>query len=138
MRAERALPIVLRVIGASFVVFFTLGLISSAARIEAPDPLRALVQWDELGNAEEQMLSIVYVVWGAFLWFAARDPLRHRMFIDFTLIANAAHFLLMFVQGIAIDGEHAHLVGDVPTGIGLVGVLAATWLPVRRRATVSS
>ena len=136
--AERWLPVLIRVTGAVFVVFFSIGLLSSALRIEAPQPLQGMFQWDELGNAEEQMLSIVYVVWGLFLWRAAADPERHRLFLDFTIAANVAHFGLMLVQAVVIDGEHTHLVGDVPIGFALVIALAAAWLPVRRRLGASA
>ncbi len=79
------------------------------------------------------MLSAVYIVWGLFLWLTAKDPLRHRLFLDFTIAANAAHFGVMLEQGIVTEGEHTHLVGDVLLGWLLVIVLAAVCLPVRRR-----
>jgi len=36
------------------------------------------------------MLAAVYIVWGVCLWIAARAPLQHRLFIDFTITANLA------------------------------------------------
>ena len=62
------------------------------------------------------MISTIYLVWGAFLWRAASQPFRHRLFIDFTVAANAAHFGLMFLQGLLMPGEHIHLAGDVLLG----------------------
>ena len=41
------------------------------------------------------MISIVYIVWGFFLVAVARDPGGKKLFIDFTLAANVAHFGLM-------------------------------------------
>ena len=80
------------------------------------------------------MLSAIYVVWGAFLWVAARAPLEHRLFIDFTIVANLAHAAVMAVQSFTYQGEHAHLWGDVVILFAVAGVLAALWLPVRTRS----
>jgi hypothetical protein len=132
--AERLLPTVIRAVAAIFVVFFTIGLISSATESEPPGLIRDLFAWGSIGDAEEMMLSAVYIVLGLFLWQTAKDPLRHRLFIDFAIAANAAHFLVMLVQGIVMEGEHMHLVGDVLLGWLLVAALLAVWLPVRNRA----
>jgi uncharacterized protein DUF6632 len=132
--AERLLPIFIRATAVIFVVFFTLAFIGSAAQVSTPEFVYRLVGWGSVGDAEEQMISIVYIVWGIFLWLAASDPLRHRLFLDFTIAANAAHFLLMGIQAIVMEGEHIHLVGDVLFGWLIVIALAAVWLPVRKRA----
>ena len=128
---------VLRTVGAIFVVFFVLALIGSATKMTEPALLYRLVGWADPGDAEEQMISIVYIVWGIFLWKAAKDPLGHRLFLDFTLVANFAHFGLMAIQAVVIPGEHLHLVGDVLGGFVLLAVLAAAWLPARRQLTMS-
>ena len=130
---ERPVRIVLRVLGATFVLFFALGFVRSSLRLDAPELVDRLFQWGELGNAEEQMISAIYVVWGVFMWLAAADPFRHRLFVDFTLIGNAVHFAVMSIQALAFEGEHLHLAGDVLIGWLLVATLAATWLPVRGR-----
>lgn len=131
---QRPVGIVLRVLGTLFVVFFALALIRSAGRFDAPELIDRLFQWGELGNAEEQMISAIYIVWGVFMWLAAGEPLRHRLFVDFTLIGNAVHFAVMSVQALAFEGEHLHLAGDVLIGWLLVAALASTWLPIRGRA----
>lgn len=128
---------VLRVIGAIFVVFFVAALIGSATKMSEPTLLYRLVGWGSVGDAEEQMISIVYIVWGVFLWKSAKDPLRNRLFIDFTLVANLAHFGLMAIQSVVMRGEHIHLIGDVLAGFVLLAVLAAAWIPVRRQSTAS-
>jgi hypothetical protein len=130
---EARLPTVIRVVAAAFVVFFTLALIGSATASKPPELLYDTFGWGSIGDAEEQMISVIYLVWGLFLWAAAKDPARHRFFLDFTIAANAAHFGAMFVQAIVMDGEHVHLVGDVLIGWLILLVLAAAWLPVRRR-----
>jgi hypothetical protein len=80
------------------------------------------------------MLAAVYIVWGVYLWIAARAPLQHRLFIDFTITANLAHAAVMAVQSFAYQGEHAHLWGYVVILFAVIGVLAALWLPVRKQS----
>ena len=130
--ATNRLSLVLRTIGALFVVFFVVAFIASATKVSEPDLLYRMLGWGSVGDAEEQMLSVVYIVWGVFLWFAARDPGRNRLFIDFTLVANLAHFGLMGIQSLTY-GEHTHLYGDVLLGFLVLAVLAWAWLPVRRQ-----
>ena len=126
------LTTVIRVIAVIFIVFFSIALVASATKTQAPGLLNELFAWGSIGDAEEMMISAIYIVWGAFLWAAAKDPLAHRFFIDFTVAANAAHFGLMFIQAIVMEGEHRHLVGDVLVGWLLLLGLALAWFPVRR------
>jgi hypothetical protein len=129
--AERRLSVVIRVVGAVLVVFFTLALIGSATQSQLPELLYRLVGWGSIGDAEEQMIAIVYIVWGLYLWRAAGDPLRNRLFIEFTIVANVAHAVLMGIQALAYPGEHLHLAGDVPA-------LLIAWLPVRNGASAEA
>lgn len=133
--ATARLSLVLRTIGALFVVFFVAAFIGSALKLSTPELLYRMVGWGSVGDAEEQMISVVYIVWGVFLWLAARDPRQNRLFIDFTLVANVVHFGLMGVQSFTY-GEHTHLYGDVLLGFLILGVLAAAWLPVRRQLAI--
>ncbi|MDQ6155143.1 hypothetical protein NMF55_09175, partial [Pseudomonas aeruginosa] len=89
------------------------------------------------GQHYELMISTIYLVWGAFLWRAASQPFRHRLFIDFTVAANAAHFGLMFLQGLLMPGEHIHLAGDVLLGWASLLPLMLFWIPQRKRAAPS-
>lgn len=135
MDKSRALALLLRVTAVAFVVVFALLFLASVTRTDTPEVLYRLFAWGHVGDAEEQMLSVVYVVWGVFLWVAARAPLEHRLFIDFTIVANLAHAAVMAVQSFTYQGEHAHLWGDVVILLVVMGVLAALWLPVRRMAS---
>ena len=135
--ASDRLSLVLRIIGTLFVVFFVGAFVASAMKVTTPDLLYRMLGWGDVGDAEEQMISIVYIVWGLFLWLAARDPARHRLFIDFTLAANLAHFGLMAIQSFTY-GEHTHLYGDVLLGFVILGVLAWAWLPIRRQLVAQS
>jgi hypothetical protein len=134
MNAEARLSVVMRTIGALFVVFFVVAFIASALKVTTPDILYRMLGWGDVGDAEEQMISIVYIVWGVFLWLAARDPRQNRLFIDFTIVANLAHFGLMGIQSFTY-GEHTHLYGDVLLGFLILAALAFAWLPVRRQLT---
>jgi len=129
--AEARLSLVLKVIGALFVVFFVVAFIASATKVSSPDLLYRLLGWGSPGDAEEQMISIIYIVWGIFLWRAAKDPFKNSLFINFTIAANVAHFALMGVQSLVMAGEHAHLYGDVLMGFIVIAILAVPWFAAR-------
>lgn len=128
------LTVTLRLLGALFVAFFGLAFTVVASEVPVEGTLAELTRWGHDGSAYELMITSIYVVWGAFLWRAAKDPLQNRSFLDFTLVANAVHFSVMFAAGVLVDGEHLHLVGDVLVGWIAVLALAAVWLPARRHA----
>ena len=111
------LPLMIRVTAIGYLVFFVPNLVLAAThRIDAlPLFLARLFNWGGSADATAVMLSTVYVVWAIFLFRSARAPLRNRLFLDFNLIANSAHFAAMLVMS------------RVP--------LAACWLPVRRRSS---
>ncbi len=131
-----------------FLLFFGLALATLLLRLDqslldsdAGRLLLRLVRWgDQQGGGQhyELMISTIYLVWGAFLWRAASQPFRHRLFIDFTVAANAAHFGLMFLQGLLMPGEHIHLAGDVLLGWASLLPLMLFWIPQRKRAALRS
>jgi hypothetical protein len=128
------LPIVIRVIAAGFFIFFAGASVASASGTELPGILHDTFQWGHSRRPEEVMICAIYLVWAVCLWITARDPVRYGLFLDFTIAANAAHAIVMGVQGALIEGEHAHMYGDALV-LGLVTLaLAAAWLPVRRQA----
>src|SRR5690349_11024563 len=131
MDATRSVSTALRVVGAIFVVFFVFAFVASATKMTDPDLLYRMLGWGSPGDAEEQMLSIIYIVWGLFLWRAAKDPFKNSLFIDFTIAANVAHFTLMAVQSLVMPGEHTHLYGDVLVGFIVIAILAVPWFAVR-------
>ena len=138
MNRPRALALVLRFTAAAFVLVFALLFLASVTQTDTPEFLYRLFAWGDVGDAEEQMLAAVYIVWGVFLWIAARAPLEHRLFIDFTIVANLAHASVMAVQSFTYHDEHAHLWGDVVILLVVMGVLATLWLPVRNQAVPNS
>jgi hypothetical protein len=134
VQESKFLPTVIRTLAVLFVVFFSLALVAAATKSQAPGLLDDLFGWGSIGDAEEMMISAIYIVWGLFLWPTAKDPARYRFFLDFTIAANAAHFGVMLVQAIVIEGEHLHLAGDVLVGWAVLLALVVAWLPVRRQA----
>jgi hypothetical protein len=70
-----------------------------------------------------QMICGVYVVLGAFLIAAARNPSAHRSLISFTIWSSIVHAAIMAAQAIHDGHELAHLIGDVPALLLVVAVL---------------
>jgi hypothetical protein len=131
MDANRSVSTALRIVGTIFVVFFVGAFFASATKDTEPELLYRLLGWGSPGDAEEQMISIIYIVWGVFLWRASKDPFKNSLFINFTIAANVAHFALMGVQSLVMAGEHAHLYGDVLIGFIVIAVLAVPWFAAR-------
>jgi hypothetical protein len=82
------------------------------------------------------MFCTVYVVWAIFLFRSARDPSANRLFLDFNLTANAAHFAVMLVMAVTMPDEHQHIAGVIALGVISTVPLAACWLPVRSSNSV--
>jgi hydrogenase/urease accessory protein HupE len=65
--------------------------------------------------ADEKMIVSMYVALGISLMVAAKDPVRHAIIVDYTIISSILHGAVMFYYAIALwDQEWPHLVGDVP------------------------
>ncbi|KND50903.1 MAG: hypothetical protein AB202_00660 [Parcubacteria bacterium C7867-007] len=69
----------------------------------------------------ELFFTVIYFVWGIYLWKASRTPQQHKLFIDFTLWATFAHILAMFAVGFIRTEDFGHLVID---GVALAIPLA--------------
>ncbi len=81
--------------------------------------------------AYERMIIAVYFSLGICLFAAARDPVRHAILIDFTILSSLLHGAVMTYDAFVQEHEMMHLVGDVPILFALAGVLI--WLHPRRR-----
>lgn len=79
--------------------------------------------------AYERMIIAVYFALGVCLVAAARDPERHVILIDFTILSSLLHGAVMTYDSFAQAHEMTHLVGDVPLLFALAGVLI--WLHPR-------
>ncbi len=81
-------------------------------------------RWHEGHSDYPLMIVGVYATLGVFLLMAARDPLRNRSLIQFTIWSSVVHAGIMAVQSFGA-GNMGHLVGDVPALFVIAGVLAA-------------
>lgn len=134
-RASAWLALMIRLTAIGYLLFFVPDLVlASTHHIGTLPPFFArLFDWGEGGDSVAVMFATVYIVWALFLFASARDPLANRLFLDFNLTANAAHFAAMLVMAVAMHDEHQHIAGVVLLGALTTVPLAACWLPVRRR-----
>jgi hypothetical protein len=135
-RAASWLPVMIRLTAVGYLLFFVPHLIlATTQHINALPPLFArLFNWGQGGGPVSIMFSTVYVVWALFLYRSARAPLANRLFLDFNLTANSAHFGAMLLMAVTMRDEHRHLSGVVALGLITTIPLAACWLPIRHRA----
>jgi hypothetical protein len=136
-RAGSWLPVMIRATAIGYLLFFVPDLIlASTHHVSGLPPLLArLFDWGgggPSGQAIAVMFSIVYIVWALFLFRSASAPLANRLFLDFNLTANSAHFGVMLAMAVAMRDQHQHVAGVVALGLLTTVPLAACWLPVRR------
>jgi hypothetical protein len=133
-RAASWLPVMIRLTAVGYLLFFVPDLIlASTHRVSGLPPMLArLFDWGGGGDAVAVMFSTVYIVWALFLFGSARTPLANRLFLDFNLTANSAHFGVMLVMAVVMRDEHQHLAGVAALGLLTTVAVGACWLPVRR------
>src|SRR5882724_8686070 len=112
MRGERALKVVLVVVGLLFVA--------------GVYPLLMFVRQEP---ALAMMLSL-YVTLGIFLLLAGRNPSANRSLIAFTAWSSFAHAGVMTVQAIRDAGERGHLLGG-GAGLVIIGIALIVLTPGR-------
>jgi hypothetical protein len=76
------------------------------------------------------MLGAMYLAWAILLIRGARDPIAHRSIVDYGILANGLHGLVMLVQSFIYPHEHQHLFADVPMLFVMCAVLWV-WHPQR-------
>ena len=135
-RAASGLPVMIRLTAVGYLFFFVPNLVlATTHHINALPPFLArLFNWGEGGGPVAVMFSTVYVVWALFLFHSGRAPLANRLFLDFNLTANSAHFGAMLIMAVTMRDQHQHLGGVLALGLITTGPLAACWLPVRHVA----
>jgi hypothetical protein len=137
-RAASWLPLMIRLTAIGYLLFFVPDLIlASTHHIDTLSPFFArLFNWGQGGPSDQAvpiMFATVYIVWALFLFGSARAPLANRLFLDFNLAANSAHFGAMLVMAVTMVDQHQHIAGVLILGVLTTVPLAACWLPVRRR-----
>ena len=128
-------PWVIRLTALGFFVFFFVLALHSLNLIDFGDTYSSLVRWGVNAEAYELMICMIYIVWSVFLWRCAGKPYEEITFIDFTVVANMAHFGLMFFQGLFMEGEHQHLHGDILLAWAGLFPLIVFWFFLRPSAS---
>lgn len=116
----------LRLLALGFLFAFVpwITLIVLKAPILAPGGrLAPLLRFQPYNAHYEAMMTAVYVVWAIMLWRASGEPARHRLFIDFTMWATAAHGLVMLIATPMAKGPLMTFIEGVP----LIGIAAVLW-----------
>lgn len=125
---------VITIFGAALIAFFVPLFLVCLFRIELPPALDILVRWGP-GGAEqyEEMISIIYIVWGVYLIRAARQPFENQLFLDFSLAANVAHASLMATMAVFNEEDRIHLIGDVLAYWLALGPFVYVWTQCKRK-----
>lgn len=134
------LPLMIRLTALGYLAFFVPNLILAAThRIGTlPPVLGRLFDWGGGGLTDPAvaiMFSTVYIIWAIFLFASAHDPSANRLFLNFNLAANGAHFAVMLAMAVTMPDEHQHIAGVLARGVITTVPLAACWLPVQRGAS---
>lgn len=79
----------------------------------------------------ENMLTSMYIVWGVFLAWAARNPVKALPLIDFTIAANIVHAFVMLNDALRLGLEANLRPGGDVIGTFIVPVLLIATHPRR-------
>ena len=103
--AMRHLSIALVVLGISFLALPIL-----------VELLPSMFRWSNpaVNMADEHMIVSIYYALGICFFIAAKDPLRNAILIDFTIISSILHGTVMAYYALVLEGEMAHMWGDIP------------------------
>ena len=83
-----------------------------------------LLLWQPRNIPVEMMISVIYFAMGIIMIFSASNPLAHKSFLSFVIIANILHAIVMAVYAKNV----LHLIADaIP--IGLIGMLPLLFYP---------
>ncbi len=118
-RAAIWLPVVIRLTAAGYLVFFVPNLVLAMTH-----RVNAVLDWGQGGSDDRAvsiMFSTVYLVWAIYLFRSAGAPQANRLFLDFNLSANAAHFGVMLIMPITMSHERRHIIGVLVTRLALHG-----------------
>lgn len=67
--------------------------------------------WTPRNIPYEFMIGGIYIALGIVMVIASKEPLKHKLFIDFSILANLFHAVVMIYFGL-VD-QPSHLYGDV-------------------------
>jgi hypothetical protein len=100
------------------IFLYAFGILNIAVLSFAIPVFFDFLMWQPRNIPVEMMMSGIYFSMGIIMIAVANDPLRHKGFIDFIILANIIHAAIM-----AIFAENVwHLVVDAG-GIGLMALI---------------
>ncbi len=67
--------------------------------------------WTPRNIPYEFMIGGIYIALGIVMILAAKNPIKHKLFVDLVILGNLAHAAVMIIFG-ALE-QPAHLYGDV-------------------------
>ena len=92
-----------------------------------------LLLWQPRNIPVEIMIGTIYSAMGIIMIFSASNPLAHKLFLDFVILANILHAFVM-----AIYAENFfHIVVDA-LFIGLMGIVPLFFYPWGMKKFLSS
>lgn len=101
------------------VYFWVFGILNIfVISFTAPLVFGDLFLWHPRNIATEMMMSVLYLAMGIIMFFCAKSPEKHKSFIDFLVLANILHAIVMSVYA---DNVFHVLIDSL--SIGLMGIL---------------
>ncbi len=94
-----------------YIVVFLLS-VAPLLGVQLPSALIPEFRGAEYAWDFELMFTLIFAVWGYYLWVASRVPEKHSSFINFTIVATFAHILGMLVVGFVKEGDLWHMLKD--------------------------
>jgi hypothetical protein len=107
---------------AAFIPWITLILLQ-APIISEGGLLAPYLRFQPYNPHYESMMAAIHLAWAVMLWRASYHPAQHSLFIDFTIWANFAHGLVMFIGTPIQKGPMMMIVEGVP----LLVIAAILW-----------
>jgi hypothetical protein len=78
------------------------------------------------------MIIALYLAWAILLLRGSRDPKANAALLDFGILANLLHGLVMLAEAFIYPNEHAHIWADVPL-LFAFSLACWIWHPNRSR-----
>jgi hypothetical protein len=125
------LKLFLKIFGFFTILVMSINMSAFVFQMEAFRPGNSMhwLLWDDITGHVGPMIFIIYIVWGIYFFKVAKDPLKHKSFLDFTMWANLAHGLIMIPMAIQDPTYHLRFLTDIPF-ILLTAVGIYLWRPL--------
>ena len=100
------------------IYLYIFGLVSIFLITTIPIIWGDLLLWQPRNLPTEIMMASIYLAMGIIMVLIAKEPLNHKSFIDFVILANLLHALVMLVTAHNLN----HIIFDFAP-IALMGVI---------------